>query len=167
MLEPRIEYMQAFAVVGVEGTFIGSQSPGATNSEVIPQLWGEFNPRVGEVRHRIEAGVRYGVMYCRPESDRSHPDELQYIAGARVGSADDVPLGMTHFEVPAATFAVFTHSGPLGKLTETIRYIDRTWAPASKYEHSGIEIERYDDRYREDSEDSVMEYSVSVVRKTH
>lgn len=69
--------------------------------------------------------------------------------------------------MPAATFAVFTHRGHLGKLTETIRYIDRIWAPASEYEHSGIEIERFDERYRQDSEDSVMEYSVSIVRKSH
>lgn len=93
MLDPRIEYMQAFGVVGVEGAFIGSQSTDATNDHVIPQLWHSFNLRSREVRRRIEAGVRYGVMYWRPESERSHPDELQYIAGAKVGSADEVPAG--------------------------------------------------------------------------
>jgi AraC family transcriptional regulator len=159
--------MQAFGVVGVEGTFIGSQSPDATNSEVIPQLWHEFDVRIAEVRHRTEPGVRYGVMYWRSESERSHPDELQYIAGARVGSAEDIPYAMTYFEVPAATYAIFTHRGSLEKLTETIRYIDRTWAPASEYKHSGIEIERYDSHYRQNTDDSVMEYSVSVVRKSH
>ena len=146
VLEPRIEVIPAFGIIGVEKIFIGSQSSDATNDYVIPEIWREFALRIDEVPSRTESEVRYGVMYWRPEAERSHPDELQYIAGARVGSADDVPLGMTHFEVPAATFAVFTHSGPLGKLTEIIRYIDRTWAPASKYEHSGIEMERYDDR---------------------
>jgi AraC family transcriptional regulator len=167
VLEPRIEYMQPFGVVGVEGTFIGSQSPDATNDHAIPRLWREFNLRSGEVRHRTEAGVTYGVMYWRPESERSHPDELQYIAGARVGSQDEVPPGMTYLEVPAATYAIFTHRGPLGNLTETIRYIDEEWAPASEYKHSGIEIERYDSHNSQNSDDSVMEYSVSVVRKTH
>ena len=167
VLEPRIEYVQAFEVVGVEGTFIGSQSPDATNDHVISPLWHEFNLRIAEVRHRTEPGVRYGVMYWRPESERSHPDELQYIASARVGSAEDIPYPMTYFEVPAATYAIFTHRGSLEKLTETIRYIDRTWAPASEYKHSGIEIERYDSQYRENSEDSVMKYSVSIVRKNH
>jgi hypothetical protein len=30
-------------------------------------------------------------MYWRPEGQRSHPDDLQYIAGASVTSAEDVP----------------------------------------------------------------------------
>ena len=159
--------MQAFGVVGVQGAFIGSQSPDATNDHVIPRLWRAFNPRSGEVRHRTEAEVTYGVMYWRPESERSHPDELQYIAGVRVGSAEDIPYAMTYFAVPAATYAIFTHRGSLGTLTETIRYIDEEWAPASEYKHSGIEIERYDSRNSLNPDDPVMEYSISVVRKTH
>jgi AraC family transcriptional regulator len=153
------------AVVGLEGSIIGSQSPDATNSEVLPRLWRQFYYRLAEVRHWIESGGLYGVMYWRPEGQRSHPDELQYIAGAPVTSAEDVPNGMVHYEVPATTNAVFTHRGPIGKIGETVRYIDRVWAPASEFKHSGIDIERYDTRNRRDSDNSEMEYWAFVVRK--
>ena len=73
---------------------------------------------------------------------------------------------MVHYEVSAATFAVFTHKGPISKIADTIHYIDRVWAPASEFKHSGIEIERYDARYGGNSDDSEIEYWVSVVRKS-
>ncbi len=165
MLKPTIVDKPAMAVVGLEASFIGSQSSDATAYSVIPQLWHEFRARLTEVRHGLDASALYGVMYFRPEDGRSHPDEVQYIASVPVSSDADIPERMVYYEVPAATFAVFTHHRPLDGIAETIGYIDRVWAPASEYQHSGIEIERYDDRYRGESEDSEMEYWVSVVKK--
>ena len=111
VLEPRIEVIPAFGIIGVEKSFIGSQSSDATNDYVIPEIWREFALRIDEVPCRTESEVRYGVMYWRPEAERSHPDELQYIAGVRVDSAENIPYAMTHFEVPEATYAIFTHRG--------------------------------------------------------
>ena len=74
---------------------------------------------------------------------------------------------MVAWTVPAATFAVFEHRGPIRNLATTCREIYRHWLPASAYEHSGIaDVERYDERFCPDGEDSVMEYWVSVKLKT-
>jgi AraC family transcriptional regulator len=106
----------------------------------------------------------YGVIYGRPDSERSHPDELQYIAGVPVSSADKIPAGMDSRTIPAGQFAVVTHRGPIDKLRDTVREIYRVWLPQSPWQHAQIaDIELYDHRFNCESDKSEMDYWVSVV----
>jgi AraC family transcriptional regulator len=65
--------------------------------------------------------------------------------------------------IPAGTFAVLVHRGPITRIAETCRYIYREWLPASAYEHAGVaDVELYDDRFCADSDSSEMEYWISI-----
>jgi AraC family transcriptional regulator len=146
----------------MEATFIHALSSEANNSQVIGRLWDSFIQRAGEVPHRSDNAM-YGVIYERPREERSHPDELQYIAAVAVSSNSDIPSGMVSRSVPPGTFAIFVHRRPITKIAETCRHIYRDWLPQSAWQYAGIaDIELYDQRFNCESEESQMEYWVSV-----
>jgi AraC family transcriptional regulator len=107
-----------------------------------------------------------GVMYSRPEAERSHPHEAQYIAAVPVSSTAEIPEGMVARAVPEATFAVFTHRGPITNIGQTVAEIYRDWLPQSAYRHAGIaDIELYDHRFNCENDQSEMEYWISITPK--
>lgn len=166
MLVPQIAQKLPLTVVGLEAPFIHALSPDATNFKVIGPLWDQFVLRVQEVPHRIGHDM-LGILYGRPKSERSHPDELQYIVAVPVSSTAEIPSGMVAHTVPAATFAVFLHRGPITKIADTCREIYQVWLPQSEYEHSGIaDVELYDQRFDCESDTSEMEYWISVKPKS-
>ena len=163
MIEPKIVAREAFAVVGMEAPFISSMSPDANNLQVIPPLWDRFVDRIEEIRNRKDESS-YGLVFTRPEQERSHPDELLYVAGSRVSDVASLPEGMVSHEVPASTFAVITHRGPIANLPETIRCVMEEWLPRSGYRWNLLEVERYDHRFSIDSpEESEMETWLGIV----
>ena len=163
MIEPKIVPMESFTVVGMEASFIGALSPDANNFDVIPPLWDRFINRIGEIDCRSDDAT-YGLVITRPERERSHPDELLYVAGVAVNGAASLPEGMVRHEVPASTFAVFTHRGPISKLTETVRMAVDVWLPSSGCRWNGLEVERYDHRFSfESPEESEMETWMGIV----
>lgn len=165
MLQPQIVEKLELKVVGIEAAFIHSLSPDATNLAVIGPLWQKFSQRAGQVPNRIGREM-FGIICDRPKVERSHPDELQYLAGVAVSSADKIPEGMIARTVPAGTFAVFLHRGPIRAIGATMHEIYRVWLPQSAYRHAQIaDIELYDRRFCMDSDDSEMEYWISVMPK--
>ena len=166
MLRPQITEKPALDVVGFEASFIHALSPDATNFQVIGPLWDKLLQRADDVPNRL-VGEMFGIIYGRPEAERSHPDELQYIAGVPVSATSDVPAGMVSRSVAAGTFAVFTHRGPINAIGDTCHEIFRVWLPQSDYEHSGIvDVELYDQRFHCEADDSEMEYWISVKPRT-
>jgi AraC family transcriptional regulator len=128
-------------------------------------LWGQFLHRLGEVQHRV-GSTMYGVITALPGSQRSHPHELQYLAGVAVHSIADLPAGMMARPVPAGTYAVFLHRGPIQKIRDTVTEIYRDWLPQSGYVQSAApDVELYDHRFHLDRDDSEMEYWVGVTPK--
>ena len=163
MIEPEIVQKEAFTVVGMETHFIGALSPDANNFELVPALWHRFINRLDEVESRTDEAC-YGLIITRPERERSHPDELLYVAGAAVREVASLPEGMVRHEVPASTFAVITHRGPIADLPETIRCAMEEWLPGSGYRWNLLEVERYDHRFSVESpEESEMEIWIGVV----
>ena len=163
IIEPEIVQKEAFTLVGLEASFIGALSPDADNFEVIPALWHRFINRIEEIRNRSDDAC-YGLIITRPESERSHPDELLYVAGAAVSDVSSLPEDMVSHEVPASTFAVFTHRGPIANLTETMRYAMEEWLPNSGYSWNLLEVELYDRRFSVESpQDSEMETWLGIV----
>lgn len=162
---PPILKKPALTVVGLEAPFIHALSPAANNLQVIGALWDTFTHRIREVGHRVGHAM-FGVLYDRPIEARTHPDELLYLAGVAVSNAEQVPEGMIARTIPAGTFAVFIHRGPINKIAETAASIYRTWLPQSGYQHARTaDVEMYDDRFCVDGEDSEMEYWIPVAPK--
>ena len=165
MQQPIIAEKPPLTIVGQERSFIHSQSPDANNLRVIGGLWREFLERDQKIPHRV-GDAMYGVMYERPPGERKHPHEMQYIAGVAVSSGDAIPAGLVARTIPATTFAVFLHRGPINQIATTVSEIYRQWLPASPYKHSGVaDIELYDKRFCADSAHSEMEYWISIAPK--
>ena len=161
MLEPSIVKKPPLSIVGLETPFIHALSPD-TNNHIIGPLWDQFIRRAKEVPHRA-GDAMYGIIYGRPESERTHPHELQYIAGVAVSSLGEVPEGMVPRAIPTGKFAVFIHRGSIMKIAETCREIYRVSLPQSGWEHAEIaDVELYDERFDCESEQSEMEYWISV-----
>ncbi len=166
MLQPTIVEKAVFTVVGCQQTFIHALSPEANNLNVLDALWERFCDRDREVSNRIGT-ESYGIIFERPKESRKHPHELEYIAGVRVSVAATIPDGMLCFTIPAATFAVFVHKGPIKNIGTTAQRIYRVWLPSSGYVRSGpVDVELYDQRFCVDGAESEMEYWVPVVAKS-
>jgi len=166
MIEPQICHKEPLTVVGLEASFISGLSPDATNAEVIGPLWDRLVHSCHHVPNRVDSTAMFGVIFGRPEEERSHRDELQYIAGVPVRSTSDVPDGMVVRTVAEGLFAVFTHRGPINNIIDTVGDIYRTWLPQSDYQHSNIaDVELYDHRFDCGSNDSEMEYLISIEPK--
>ena len=163
MIEPEIVQKEAFTIVGMEASFIGALSPDANNFELVPALWHRFINRLDEVESRTDEAC-YGLIITRPERERSHPDELLYVAGAAVRGVASIAEGMVSHTVPASTFAVITHRGPIADLPETILCAMEEWLPGSGYRWNLLEVERYDHRFSVESpQDSEMETWMGIV----
>jgi len=139
-MEPEIKSSPAFTVVGMKYR-------GKNEKNEIPQLWGEFGPRMNEIKHIV--GPAYGVMDNYDEKS----GEFDYIAGIGVDSTADIPSGMVSVDIPEQTYAVFTCTLPtLGK---TFGYAYKTWLPQSGYQRTGgPEFELYDRNFNPEDENS-------------
>lgn len=166
MLQPQIVHKPALKIIGVEAAFRHALSPVKNNFEVIPPLWDRLCQQTHLIPNRV-GEASFGIIYGKPPAERSHPDELQYIAGVEVSATEDVPPGMVARTIPAGTFAAFIHRGPIEKIGETCFEIYRVWLPQSGYQHAGIaDVERYDHRFDCNRADSEMDYWISVVEKS-
>ena len=146
----------AFHVIGVRERFV----PGKI--ERIPLLWDQFIRRADEIANQVPC-VHYGVCIDDREGPTSAPGFF-YIAGVGVTSLDVMPAGMAGFTVPAGTYAVFTHKGPIADLHQTIAAIWREWLPASGLTTTGApDFELYDERFKMQSPDSEVDVYVPVV----
>jgi len=127
--------------------------------KVAGQLWDEFGPRMGEVKHIAGPNVAYGLT--------SHMDagsgEFDYMAGMQVSRTDDIPDGMVSFNVPAQTYAVLPCTLPT--LREVFDQIYGAWLPASGYVRtSGPELELYDETFDPRDPASVFEVYIPVFK---
>lgn len=149
-MEPRIISRPAFTVVGMH--YRGKNEYGE-----IPQMWRQFGPRIGEIKHQVKHGVAYGVMGNYDHS----MGEFDYVAGVEVDSVADIPEGMVSWEIPEQTYAVF--SFPFAALREAYQYAYKTWLPVSDYQYAdGPEFEFYPEEFNPDDENSKMALYVPI-----
>ena len=141
----------AFAVVGLV-------YHGKNEKQEIPQLWGEFGPRFGEVKGVINADVCYGVC----DNFDQNSGEFDYAAVLEVSDDAGVPEGMVRWEIPAQTYAVFECTLPT--IGETFDHIHKTWFPQSGYQRaSGPEFELYDKDFDPNNPRSKMQIYIPVL----
>jgi AraC family transcriptional regulator len=142
-MEPKI-------VTKAEFTVVGMRYYGKNENNEIAQLWQEFMPRMGEIKHQRKGGAAYGV--CR---DMTEDDEFEYVAGMEVDRADDIPEGMVSRTVPAQKYAVFTCTLPT--IGAAYEHALRTWLPQSGYKRAcGPDFELYDETFDAQKEDSEL-----------
>ncbi len=159
--EPRIEQIPEMKCIGVSMLVDMAKDVGAQ----IPPLW-DFYGKVGPLANAVSPWVCLGVETY--PADFMTNKKWFYTAAGVVTSLENIPVGCVAKIIPANTYAVFTHKGPLpGKLGETFGYIYGQWLPNSKYKQAApYDFERYDDRFKGvNSPDSLIEVCVPVVLK--
>ncbi len=157
-LEPELFEQPALTLVGLTTRFYGVDSEKNNVAAQLPPLWDAFLKRLTEIPDVVPCTC-YGVI--RPSDDDS--EVLSYCAGMAVTQVGVVPDGMQIVRVPAATYARFTHRGPVGNLDHTVNYVYGTWLAQSGRPHTyGPDLEIYGNDFHPSSPDSIMEYSIPV-----
>lgn len=152
-MEPRIVSKPGFTVVGVKYR-------GKNENQEIPELWGEFGSRFSDFKHRTEEVIAYGVM------DNFDPalGDFDYVAGVAVSSSKDQPADLTIWDVPHATYDVFTSTLPA--IRSTFDHIYHEWLPSSDFQRRpGPEFELYDERFDTQDPKSELDIYIPVERK--
>jgi predicted transcriptional regulator YdeE len=141
-MEPRIIYKPAFTIVGLS-------QDGEAIKRSADHLWEELGTRFAEIPH-VDPDVGFGV-HIRPRNGHC------YLVGFSVEGVGPVPEGMAEHHLDGHAYAVFTHSGHLDRLEETVQEIFTGWLPTSGYCSAGdFYFEYYDDHFSPDSADSTM-----------
>lgn len=136
-LEARVVRMPALQVIGMAGRF----TPASASR--IPEQWGRFAPRIGEIPRR--QGAHTLGLCMNADSLTANEPCFTYVSGVEVRRGAAVPDGMASFTVPANTYAVLTHRGHLSALPDTVKHVWGSWLPASGYRHvSAPDFELYD-----------------------
>lgn len=149
-MQPQIISKPAFTVVGMKI----STKP---MSPEIPQLWERFAQRIDEVQETSEPHVSYGLM-------GKFDENMDYMAGVAADRTDDLPAGMTTWEVPAYTYAVFEATLPT--LSEVFGQIYNQWIPASGYQPKmDVCFERYGEDFNPHDPNSKVSIYIPVEKK--
>ncbi|MBC8330845.1 MAG: GyrI-like domain-containing protein [Anaerolineae bacterium] len=154
VMQPKFVTKPAMTVVGL--SYVGKNE----NNE-IPQLWGQWNMRAGEIKNRT-GFCAYGACFAAAES--AGEGEFEYVACIEVSEIADIPDGMLMRQIPAHKYAVFTHKGKLHTLPDTYKYIYETWLPQSGLElhEDKFDMELYDERFVLDSDSSEFDILVAI-----
>jgi AraC family transcriptional regulator len=138
-MEPQIVQKPAFTAVGMKYR-------GKNQNREIPQLWEQFIPHMGEIKHMSTPTNSYGIM------DHYDPatGDFDYLAAFGVDSADDIPAGMEVWAVPEQTYAVFPCT--LATIQQVMGDAYRMWLPQSAYQGAeGPMFEFYDENFTGDN----------------
>lgn len=152
MTKPTLISKPAFTVAGIN--WHGKMA----DAGQIPQLWEVFPSRAHELRQRVNPLAFYGVM----GNSNEQTSEFDYMAGQQVENGDNLPTGMSRWDLPAQTYAVFATTLP--KLQATFAEITQ-WLPTSGYQRApGPEFELYDETFDPNDPEPAMFVYVPVVK---
>ncbi len=152
LIEVKVESADSFAVYGVSGTIQGLFSETPDFSYRVPQLWQQFYQSFSSVQQQPLVGV------IDVTGTKLSGHVLPYLAGTLH------PLeGTEQLIIPAQTYAVVKHKGPVIHLANTLEWFIFHWLPHSSYRGvDGIELERYPIGYRADHAGAEMEYWLPI-----
>lgn len=137
VMEPRIVKKGAMTLVGM--IYFGDNQNGE-----VSQLWVEFNEQADQIANYVP-DCAFGLSFT---DDRESPN-FWYMASWAVRELNEVPATMVAKTVPAQTYAVFTHRGPVSNISATYAFAHNNWLPTSGYELAApFDFEYYDLRFR-------------------
>lgn len=146
---PEIRRADAFMVVGL------STPCSLENNSTIPALWQRFNLRESEVEE-VVSGAAYGVCSAADEAGN-----CTYLAGVQ---ALKTTPGMDHIELPAQSYAVFTHNGHISDLPRTVYTIwNKALPDAGLKTADSPDFERYDRRFNPETGRGSVEIWIPVI----
>jgi AraC family transcriptional regulator len=159
-MQPRIVRRPAFHAIGRAGHF----TPATTSR--IPELWEGFVR--GPMQSVPNRRGQHTLGLCI-DADPATVEQagFTYVAAVEVDRIDDVPAGMVALTVPASTYAVFTHSGHISRLPDTVKQVWGHWLPASPYRHvPTADFELYDERWDPTTGNGEIDLYVPIAEPT-
>lgn len=149
-MEHDIIEKEGFKVVGIP-VVVSLNDP--DYQEKIMDLWIEFIPRADEIDERKDARF-YGLCNTSGK-DKDDEYSFEYIAGVEVKKDKNIPDGMKLLDVPSEKYFMVTHRGNLNSLGKTYDAIKKEMKKLELKEGKDkISLELYDNRFKEDSEES-------------
>ncbi|MEM7241964.1 MAG: AraC family transcriptional regulator [Pseudomonadota bacterium] len=148
---PQRKSRAAFRVVGM------SLDVSIKDLSGVPALWQSFAAREAEVPTPTP-GVGYGVSFNSTEAGT-----FTYMAG--VAGRGDIPTGMTHIDIPAGDYAVFTHAGHISEIHKTIFTIwNRGLTDNNLTPTYAADFEYYDQRFNPETGNGVVDIWIPVAQ---
>lgn len=133
---PRFEDGKLFAVAGLSERYTYD------TSNAIPSQWQRFGPYLGKVPGQVR-GVSYGVCYNADDAGN-----FDYLCGVEVSDLSTVPAELSHLQIAAQRYAVFSHREHISMIRRTLNTIWKQWLPASGYVPvDAPNFERYDEKF--------------------
>lgn len=155
-MEYRIEKKDAFRIIGISQPLHHDIEK---NFEVVPQMWQKASmdgtiPKLAKMMNTELMGL-LGVSAC------GDVDDWKYFIA--VTSHDFIDDTLEAYNVPAATWAIFSGSGVGQSIQELEKRILTEWLPTSGYEYAnGPDIEVY---LNPDPQDTKYEVWIPVIKK--
>jgi AraC family transcriptional regulator len=159
LVDVRINSEQAFSLVGISGEITGLFDTHPNFDLRVPQIWAQLSQMVDckPIEH-------IGVFDLTP----NHEADALYWAGIRSDLAEEMlatgaipPL--EQLAVPAQTYAVIKHVGPISELASSIEWVVLHWLPESGYSAiDGYEVEKYPANFERHRVGQPMEYWIPI-----
>jgi len=122
-----------------------------------PIIWKEFMEKYNPITDSNCSTKTYGVCTGANEKECT----FRYIACAESDNFKEIPEGMESVEIPSSKYLIFIHKGKISTLGETYGKIMQEIFKINK-KQKDFWIELYDERWKEDSEESEMELWIAV-----
>ncbi|HPT72517.1 MAG TPA: AraC family transcriptional regulator, partial [Candidatus Cloacimonadota bacterium] len=145
-MKPRIVKLEAMTVVGLS-------CRSTMKENTIPQLWDAFNKICGDIKNPAGKDFALGICPYVQMDNFTENDSFEYLATIPVSKVEDLRNGLKSHVIPAATYAVFTHKGPLNNLHETYEMIFSTGLEGYEMAEAD-QIEWYGDKFKFGKPDS-------------
>ena len=125
-MKPRIEKLSEKKLLGI------SMAMSILDNKT-GELWGQFGPRVQEIKNRISSDKISMQLYPSTYFDGFNP-KMEFVKWATVEVKDfsNIPKGMKYFILEGGLYAVFDYKG-LSLDNSIYQYIFSYWLPNSSY----------------------------------
>ncbi|WP_245640388.1 AraC family transcriptional regulator [Neobacillus massiliamazoniensis] len=149
VLQPKIVKRQAFSVAGMQ---FDIHMDNVAYTRDAPAFWDQKGLNDGSVERSLykKLSPKKHGEYCI--NVKTTEDQCIYLFGVDFDEGRPLPIGLTHLEIPAATYCVFRtplvdEDQFVPSIKGTWRYILEDWFPQSAYEmdESVFDFEYYDE----------------------
>ncbi|ODP97838.1 AraC family transcriptional regulator [Salinivibrio sp. IB574] len=155
-LSVHIKTREPMHLVGQLGYIRGLFSSQPDFTHVVPELWQHVHQSLWY------AGECESIGAINVTQAETLGEPLPYLAG-QITMHPPEDNAITHWIIPATTYAVITHTGPVSALPETLKAFIYHWLPQSGYTCTdGVELEVYPPHYQPADKHAVMHYWVPL-----
>ncbi|MGX9417737.1 helix-turn-helix domain-containing protein [Vibrio sp. WJH972] len=159
LVDVRINSSQAFSMFGICGKINGIFDSNPDFHLRVPEIWIELNQLI-DCRPINHIGVFDLISNDQTQIKYWAGIELELFEGL---SSPELMSSLHRLDIPAQTYAVIKHSGPIHELASSIEWVLLHWLPNSGYTAiDGYEIEKYPANFEQSTQEHLLEYWIPI-----